>query len=101
MSVDIRSVVIHGRRWFRRGPGNTYHSATVLIDGKPVANTGIHYGYGDSYVETAFAMLETEDLIPKRLEHANGSHEAYWQWAERTGIALHYSAADVARERDL
>jgi hypothetical protein len=90
------NIVIQGRRWFQRTYGNTYHSATMLIDGKPVLSTGIHYGYGDQYQETALAQAAKENLIPERREGEPG-----WRWAERHGITLHSSAVDVARERDL
>jgi hypothetical protein len=73
----------------------------MLIDGKPVGYTGQHYGYGDQYIETAFAQLEREGKIPPRIEHVNGSHEARWEWAERHGVELTCVVSDVARERDL
>ena len=101
MSDTIKSLTILGRRWFQRGPGNTYHSATILIDGKPAGHTGIHYGYGEQYIETAFAQLEANGQIPPRQVAKNGSHEPGWQWAERLNIALHCEVSDVPREKDL
>ena len=96
-----KSIVILGRRWFQKTYGNTYHTATVIIDGETMFSTPIEYGYGDQYRDTAFRELESRGLIPARLEHANGSHECSWQWEERTGIKVGYSCADVMREKDL
>jgi hypothetical protein len=95
------SLVIIGRRWFQRGPGNTYHTAEIIMDGVTKFKTEKEYGYGEQYVETAFRELESKGLIAPRVEHSNGSHEAYWQWAERNKVALVYRSIDVSRERDL
>lgn len=98
----MKTLTILGRRWFRKTYGNTYTSAQILIDGQPIAKVGPTGGYGDYYLQIAFEYLDTNGLLIPPLEHhANGSTEAPWQWAERAGVTLHYSAVDVARERDL
>lgn len=94
-------ITIHGKRWFQRSYGNTYHSVLVEIDGKTVWNSGQHYGYGDQYLQTAFDWLDQSGLVPPRKAYANGGHEALWQWAERHGITYSNVVSDVARERDL
>lgn len=50
-------ITLHARRWFHTALGNTYHSVTVEIDGIEMLNTGIHYGYGDQYIKTAYDCL--------------------------------------------
>ena len=30
----VDSILVVGRRWFRRGPGNTYHSVNIYVNGK-------------------------------------------------------------------
>ena len=103
-------VTIHGRRWFQRSYGNTYHTVTVEIDGKHVYTSPEEYGYGDQYIQTAMDWIESIDgggqnalvaLIPKRISYDNGGHEALWQWAERTGMTYSAIASDVSRQRDL
>lgn len=96
----VKTITIIGRRWFQKTYGNTYHSATVLINGQPALKTGRHYGYGDQYVYTAFAALEKAGLVPER-PRSNGGTAPPWQHCEALGIALHYEATDVPRERDL
>lgn len=98
----MKTLTVFGRRWFQRTYGNTYHSAVMWIDGEPVLNTGIHYGYGDQYLYTALEAAEKAGIVPPRARHANGGFmDSLRQWAEDNGYKLHYEAADVARERDL
>lgn len=99
----MKSLSIVGRRWFRRTYGNTYHTATITVDGKIVCTTSMQYGYGDQYVQTAFDWLEANGYLSACPRHksANGSSEAPWQWAERAGVEYSYYAVDVARQRDL
>lgn len=92
-----RSIVIFGRRWFDRRNGNTYHSATALVDGEVKAHIDFAYGYGDQYYYNAFAALEKDQVVPARPENIVPP----WQWCEDLGIKLYYEAADVARRRDL
>lgn len=37
----------------------------------------------------------------KWFDKVNGNKEVLWRWAEREGIALTCTAADVSRKRDL
>lgn len=50
---------IHGRLWFDKTWGNTYHSCVIVRheDGATVY-CGEEYGYGDQYVYTALAAAE-------------------------------------------
>jgi hypothetical protein len=98
----MQSITVQGRRWFRKSAGNTYSSAVVLIDGAIAFQVPKQYGYGDYYLQAAFEELDRRQVLdPPREQHANGSSEPPWRWAERAGIVLHYSATNVARERDL
>lgn len=94
-------LTITGRRWFQRTYGNTYHTAQIRIDGKPIHSTPKEYGYDDQYIETAMRWLDESGLIEPRLKHNNGFHEALYQWAERTGNTFDTIPSDVSRERDL
>lgn len=94
-------ITIHGRRWFQRSYGNTYHTVSVEIDGKHVFTSEKQYGYGDQYLQTAFDWLDQSGLVPVRKSYANGGHEAHWQWSERTGITYSNIVSDVERQKDL
>lgn len=97
----ISNIVIHGRRWFQRGPGNTYHSAEIIVDGKTVHKIDFRYGYGDQYLYNAFDWLENNGYIERLPRNSSNVPEAPWRWAERVGVTLNYSATDVQRKKDL
>lgn len=94
-------ITIHGRRWFQKSYGNTYHTVSVEIDGKHVFTSPKEYGYDDQYLQTASDWLDKSGLVEPRKAHANGSHEGLKWWAERLGYTYSAIASDVARERDL
>jgi hypothetical protein len=89
----MTSLVILGRRWFDKRYGNTYHTATIIVDGETVHTSDVTYGYGDAYLQTAAEWLRRNDYP-----------QAGWPlsvWCRMSGIAFTYSAADVSRKRDL
>jgi len=92
---------IHGRRWFGRTNGNTYHSVSIWIDGKFKVKISGVYGYGEQYLQTAIAWLEKNELLPDLEHYDNGANEAIWQYCERKNIDLVYYADDVTRKKDL
>lgn len=95
------SINVIGRRWFRRGPGNTYHTAEIIVDGVTVHKTPRAYGYGSQYEDSAAQWLEANGYITRKA-YANGGHEPLWQVVrERMGLNWQSTAIDVPRERDL
>ena len=74
------NITLIGRRWFQKTYGNTYHTVTVLIDGKEVHQSPKTYGYGDQYAQTGLDWLQENGHI-SRTQHHNGSHEVMWQYA--------------------
>ncbi len=98
----MKTLTIIGRRWFQRGPGNTYNTATVLIDGAVVFKTPRQYGYGDHFRDIAMDELEKRGLLPVAREHyKNGGSESDWRYCKRNGIEFWYDVVDVPREKDL
>lgn len=95
----LESITVVGRRWFDRTYGNTYHTASIYVNGKLVHTTPMHYGYGNQYLWTAFGWLEEEGYLA--LERYTHSRESPWDAAERLGFELEYYANDVKRKRDL
>jgi hypothetical protein len=96
VATQPQSIVVIGRRWFRKGPGNTYHSAEIIVDGKCVNKIPFAYGYGDQYLYNAFDWLAANGYITRE-----SNAEAPFRWAERNNVTLTYSVTDVARKRDL
>lgn len=94
-SEPIREVNVIGRRWFRRGPGTTYHSYDLFVNGKLLHRIDLAYGYGDQYLWNAFHWLVKNGYFEME------KNEPPWQTAERLGFKLNYEVTDVPRKRDL
>jgi len=100
MTKTPRTITIMGRKWFDKVNGNTYHSATILVDGRHVHKVDYEYGYGDQYVWSAWEWLDANGYI-KIKRYSNGGTEAPWQYCDREGIVLFYTATDVNHKKDL
>lgn len=86
----IETLKIYGRRWFQKSYGNTYHTVTVIVNGEEM-KSGITYGYGNHYLQTAADMLRNAGYdIPEN----NG--EAYAMMTK-----YDHDAEDVKRKKDL
>jgi len=46
-------IVVHAKLWFNRNQGNTYHLVDIYVDQEFLCSSGMHYGYGTSYEQTA------------------------------------------------
>lgn len=94
-----RSIHVEGRRWFNRGSGNTYHSAAITVDGKPVEGVPRSYGYGDMYLQNAADKLERLGIVRSKV--GDEVHRSLWRWAQAHGVKFTYDVTDVPRKRDL
>lgn len=94
----IRSVRVDG--YLRTDThGNTYHVATVDVNGREEIRTRRTYGYGNSYAHNAAAVMEKRGMMPGREHYANGAKEAPHQYWSRHGIPYTYTSHTVsARE---
>ncbi len=101
MKKTMSILMVVGKRWFNRGPGNTYHSAAIYVDGDCVHKIDYAYGYGDQYLWNASLWLEENGYLPGRTHSSNGSREALWRYCERMGIKFSYNVSDVQRKKDL
>jgi hypothetical protein len=100
MTKDITSITIIGRRWRQRSTGNTYCTATIMVNGVPVHRTEPEYGYGDYYEQAAWEWLAAEKIVdPER--YAFGGLRPAHDYCREHGIAFHREVSDVTRERDL
>ena len=91
----MKTLTILGRRWFQKSVGNTYCTATILIDGEKVHKTPQEYGYGDYYRQAAQTWLTENGHLPKNMT------VPLRQACEDANITFHAEAYDVAREKDL
>ena len=97
----MTTITVIGRRWFQKTCGNTYHTATVLIDGQADFPSPKQYGYGAQYEQTALDWIDADGVLEPREKGSNGSFEAAWRWAQRCGYTYEAHATDVARSKDL
>lgn len=102
-NIEMRpqSIEVNGRRWFRRGPGNTYHSVEIIVDGDVVHVTPYAYGYDDQYLWTARQWLKKNGYLPGIEDYKNGGGESIWRYCERVGCSFTYSIEDVKRKKHL
>jgi hypothetical protein len=87
------SLHIEGRRWFQRGPGNTYHSVRIFKDGQQIAFLPYQYGYGDQFLQTALDWLKANKHVPENAQ--------YGTLYLRETLGGTYSVIDVTRKSDL
>ena len=96
-----KQIAIYGRRWFNSRVGNTYHSVSIAINGTDHGSSGIHYGDGNQYSQTAADLLEAHGFMPKREHHGSGNKETLHRYCARMGIAFSDDVIDVKRKKDL
>ena len=86
----INELEILGRRWFQKSFGNTYHTATVIVNGEEL-KSGIKYGYENAYLQTAADLLRVSGY-----ELPENNLEAFQMVREYP-----HSVKDVKRKKDL
>lgn len=95
-------MVIIGRRWFDRIPGNTYHSAELLREKEgggyeQLARVPFAYGNGDQYQQTAFMEAVKLELYKDTPEDWRKFHFS----RESGGDGHLFRVSDVGRRKDL
>lgn len=88
----IKSIEIWGKKWFQKSYGNTYHAVKVYVNGELIGTSGITYGYGDSYVQTAEEVLRKAGYL-KRKDPA----QSLWRYCSERKIKLKYYASEVTQ----
>lgn len=102
------NIQITARRWFDKKWGNTYHSVSVRVDLEEgelySARNPFEYGYGDGYLQTAFALLQEGGIFPKTGRRLNGFDTDYSEFLDAMREKKHnfyVSVSDVSRKKDL
>lgn len=102
--MGITRFAMHGKRWFQKSAGNTYHSVelTALV-GESWVNLGkvdFEYGYDEGYTQTGVDWLIDNGYLEKTPPHDNGVSTIYgWRFREANNIDT--DVIDVNRKRDL
>lgn len=96
-----KAIHIHGRRWFDKVNGNTYHTATIYVDGELVHKIPFSYGYDDHYIQSATEWLDANGYLPDIEHYDNGGTESFWQYCDRNNIKKVTEVDDLPRKKDL
>ena len=96
MTLAKTSVSITVRRWFQKTYGNTYFSASALVDGKPVEGIDFDYGYGSHGEYQMMKKLIQDGHVKKVFRGIVPS-----VYARDLGLNYHCETIDVSRKRDL
>ena len=78
-------IEVHGREWFDKINGNSYHCVYISINGSLVITVPFQYGYGDSYIQSATQALNEAGYI----DTTNKTIANYYlvdRWARENGI---------------
>ncbi len=86
----INALEVIGKRWFQQSYGNTYHTATVIVNGEELKSE-IKYGYGSAYLQTAADLLRVNGY-----EVPADNNEAFYKMCEYP-----HAVKDVDRKKDL
>lgn len=89
-------LTIHGKRWFERVNGNTYHSVAVYDGKRLVGKADFAYGYGDQYRQTALDIAVKAGLYSDERYSSGGSVDYGRFQTENLFIVC-----DVTRKKDL
>lgn len=98
---NIKSIVVIGKLWLDKVNGNSYHTATVIIDGVHVCSAPFQYGYGSQYEESAFEELVKAKIITDRENYSNGGSECLWRYCDRKGIKYYRTSFYLSTKREV
>jgi len=103
--MNIESVTLTAKRWFQKTYGNTYHTVVLqyVKDGKPIVlRSGIHYGYGEQYNQTALDLFCAQENIENPSnQHGNKKYYYFSQFCRENNIVFFNNCYDVKRQREL
>jgi hypothetical protein len=89
---------IHAKEWFDRVNGNSYFSAKVYLDDKPVATLPFQYGYGDHYQDRTKHAIEP---ILKNMGIEFDDYDVLWRICSENDIKLVYSKQEKCLKREV
>lgn len=58
-------IIVHGKEWFDKVNGNSYHSVVVTVDDKNYS-LPFAYGYGSMYEQRAGNLLKETGILPEK-----------------------------------
>jgi hypothetical protein len=95
ISLDMKSIALVGRRWWRKGPGNTMHSVVVAVDGVEVARLRGNGGER-CYEDTAARWLHRNGYLARK-----GRNDGLYRMCDDASVKVVSEAIDVRTEKEL
>jgi hypothetical protein len=103
------TIHVNAFTWFDRHNGNTYHNARVTIEhphkDAEQFETGLTYGYGEQYLQTAFKQVWDKYQPCKAMREYLGDNlfkqRSFWSWQFKQWYRMEYSETEVSSERKL
>lgn len=62
-AAQASTITVTATKW-QDVNGNTYHKVRIYLNGVLIATSGIEYGYGRAYMDTAAHLLDESGVIP-------------------------------------
>ena len=102
--MKIKTIDIIALEWFDRINGNSYFSATIILnygmkDEKEVI-LPFQYGYGDHYIDMANQELIKQGYREGQ-RHENGSYPVLWRYCKENNIILRTTKHENCKKREL
>jgi len=92
---------VNAKEWFDKANGNSYFSATIVIDDKQIADLRFQYGYGDSYLDAANDELDKMGVIDNPRKGASNMRESLWRYCQDNNVKLISHKQENCLKRDL
>jgi hypothetical protein len=96
----IKSIIIIGRKWWRKTLGGFYHSSVIFINGKFWKKIPCCHGGGTMYLQNATQNIAEEKILPLK-KNPHGGYESLIYFCKDNNIYLEYFDIEVPRKRDL
>ena len=96
----MKTLMILGIEYFDKVNGNSYHTSEVFFDNVNF-KSGIEYGYGDQYIDTAIRLLQNNDYFKDMITYENGIQEPLYKYCGRNNIKLFSRKIRVSAKKQL
>jgi len=96
--MNIQTIKVSAKEWFDKVNGNSYFSATILINyglkSCTIIKLPMQYGYGDQYKHEVFDVLQEKNLIPIQKGF-------YSQYYSDNNITVTHTKKENCKKKDL
>ncbi len=95
MKTKIKTIDIQAKEWFDKANGNSYFAGIITINfgmkNSQTIKMPFQYGYGETYLHTAIAILKGMELITTKSQYE----------LKQSGIIIRANLQENCRLRDV